>query len=559
MTKRFELTRRNFLVGAAGAVTAFGLAGCAPQQNTPTAETGPSSDTPNWLGEAPVYSDADVVATYDADVIVAGMGTSGIFAACSAVENGASCIAIDKADAGSLSNGIRDTLGALGSSEQIANNDNPDRHDVIAELSRQSNGYGDVRLFNVWADRSGETIDWYTERLGEAGRHFAHEVDEKLDLRFKPYDTGHTVQWGEGAEDRNSMLFAVSVLYEYGKSKGLELHSNTAMKTLIVENDRVVGLYAEGPEGIVRYNAKNGVILCTGGYAANEEMMEALQPESLRLKGTDYIFPTNTGDGHKAAAWIGAALDDVHASMIFDRSCIKPDSTGTEGAALFWMGSQPFMKVDLTGNRFMNESGFYDNILHTSLGLPGQTYCTVWDANYHEDITRFEAHGCARLFPHTNGTEVAVFDMATVDAMNEGLLGEGYIAESDTIEGLAEALNLPVESFAASVKRYNELADKGIDEDFGKEPFRLSHMSTPPYRGVRQCGGYLLCTMDGIKISPDMHVLNKKGQPIEGLFAAGDCSGSYFGESYPNLLAGAAAGRSATFGRYAGKLAAEGK
>ena len=69
-------------------------------------------------------------------------------------------------------------------------------------------------------------------------------------------------------------------------------------------------------------------------------------------------------------------------------------------------------------------------------------------------------------------------------------------------------------------------------------------------------GGYFICTMDGIKIDENMNVVDENGQPIEGLYCAGDCSGSYFATSYPNLLAGAAAGRSVTFGRLAGKYAA---
>jgi len=70
-------------------------------------------------------------------------------------------------------------------------------------------------------------------------------------------------------------------------------------------------------------------------------------------------------------------------------------------------------------------------------------------------------------------------------------------------------------------------------------------------------GGYFIATMDGIKIDENMNVIDADSKPIEGLYCAGDCSGSYFATSYPNLLAGAAAGRSVTFGRLAGKNAAK--
>lgn len=249
-------------------------------------------------------------------------------------------------------------------------------------------------------------------------------------------------------------------------------------------------------------------------------------------------------------------MDETHCAMIFDRGCVKPDQTDASEGQMFWMGSQPFLKVDLNGNRFTNESGSYDYILHASFNLPGQTYCTVWDSNYRADIERFETHGCARPYPHENGTAPVGFTMDAIDGMNADLMEQGYIVQSDTIEGLAEALNIPADAFAATVKRYNKLADAGEDTDFGKEDYRLSHMNTPPYFGVRQHGGYLIATMDGIKINTEMQVVDQNFNPIPGLWCAGDCSGGYFADSYINLLAGAAAGRSVTFGRLAGRYAA---
>ena len=109
-----------------------------------------------------------------------------------------------------------------------------------------------------------------------------------------------------------------------------------------------------------------------------------------------------------------------------------------------------------------------------------------------------------------------------------------------------------------TLHRYNELAAKGEDEDFGKEAYRLSTLDQAPYFGTRQCGGYFICTMDGIQIDDNLHAIRADGSPIEGLYVVGDCSGNYFSESYPSLLAGAAAGRSTTFGRLAGKNAAKG-
>lgn len=537
---------------AADAETSAAPETSAPETSAPTEETNTVND---WLGSEPVIDESQIVATYDTEVVVVGSGTAGLFAACASVEEGAKTILIEKMPEAFGGSGVRDTLAAIGSRQQIANNDNPDKFDVITELYRQSNGYGSQKLYKVWADHSGEAIDWYTDRLAEAGIDFLHEVDSHdKAVRYPIYDVGHSIQWGMREYDPT---FTAWILKDYAAPLGLEIHYETAMTSLIKEDGKVTGLYASVDGGYARYNASKGVIVCTGGYSLNRDMLNALQPETVALINNNSSFPGSQGDGIKACIWAGGQFDDVHCGMIFDRGAIKPDAVGTTGQDyLFWMGSQPFLKVDLNGNRFTNESGCYDHILHESLNLPGQTYCMVWDGNYVKDIERFDTHGCSRMYPHENGTE-SVWPIEYNEALIMPAAREdGYVVTADTIEELAEKLGLPVDNFKATVDRYNELYDAQEDSDFGKEAFRLSEMRTAPFEGVRMSGGYFICTMDGIKINENMNVIDENDQPIEGLYCAGDCSGGYFATSYPNLLAGAAAGRSVTFGRLAGKNAA---
>ena len=515
----------------------------------------PAEEAPvqDWLGEEPEVS--DVVATIDTEVLVIGAGTAGVFAACAAVEEGAKTILIEKFDEAYGGAGIRDTLAAIGSREQIESGKNPDKFDVITEMYRQSNGYGDQRLYKVWADYSGETIDWYTDRMKEAGLSVRFEEDDhSKEVRYPIYDVGHSLQMSatQGAHG-----VSANILKEYGKAKGLEVHYETTLVKLIKEEGKVTGIYADTKNGMVRYNASKGIIVCTGGYSLNMDMMNALQPETVKMININYSYPGSMGDGIKACLWAGAAMDETHAGMLFDRGGVMPDQVGpTPPGVLFWMGSQPFLKVDLNGNRFTNESGCYDHILHDAFSLPGMTYAEVWDANYIADMQRFDTHGCSRMFPHVNGAE----SVWPID-FNEAVFmpqyrGQGIVVKADTIPELAEKLGLPVENFVKTVERYNELYDKQVDEDFGKEAFRLSALRTAPFEGIRMSGGYFICTLDGIRIDTNMNAVDKDGNAIEGLYVAGDCSGGYFDASYPNLLAGAAAGRSITFGRLAGKIAA---
>ncbi|MBP3655403.1 MAG: FAD-dependent oxidoreductase [Clostridia bacterium] len=522
------------------------------QAEAPAAEAEAAKD---WLGQEPEVAEGDVVSVIDTEVLVIGAGTAGVFAACAAVEEGAKTILIEKFDEAFGGAGIRDTLAAIGSREQLASGKNPDKFDVITEMYRQSNGYGDQRLYKVWADHSGEAIDWYTDRMAEAGLRIRFEEDDHSKaVRYPIYDVGHSLQM---SDTQGAHGVSANILKEYGKAKGLEVHYETSLVKLICEEGKVTGIYASTKNGMVRYNASKGVIVCTGGYSLNMDMMNALQPETVKMININYSYPGSLGDGIKACLWAGAAMDETHAGMLFDRGAVMPDQVGpAPTGVLFWMGSQPFLKVDLEGNRFTNESGCYDHILHMAHTLPGMTYAEVWDANYIADMQRFDTHGCSRMFPHVNGAE----SVWPID-FNEAVFmpqyrGQGIVVKADTIEELAQKLGLPVENFVRTVERYNELYDKQVDEDFGKEAFRLSALRTPPFEGVRLSGGYFICTLDGIRIDTNMNAVDAQGNAIEGLYVAGDCSGGYFDTSYPNLLAGCAAGRSITFGRLAGKNAA---
>lgn len=517
-----------------------------------------ASSTADWLGEEPEIAESDIKQTVDCEVLVVGAGSSGTFAAAAAAEAGAKTILIEKFGH-DMASGIRDTLAACGSKQQQADGDDVSKKDAVRYLCNWSQGYTRHSLAKVWANRSGETMDWFTDVLAESNIGFLHEIDEKhSEDNYETLDVGHSTQYGEAYSEQMTM----NAVLKHAEADGLEVQYEITMVKLEKDGDRVTGLIAKNASGeYVRYNASKGVIIACGGYSGNETMMKALQPQSVEQTCINYSKPGAKGDGIKACLWAGAIMDATHASMIFDRGAIKPDQVGEYGKAsdgmLFWMGSQPFLKVNLNGERFMNEYMPYDLVLHAAANQPHHTYCTIWDSKYAEDCEKFATHGCSRLYPHVNGAN-PVFPMGYVQAMNDDLQKQGYIVEADTMEELAEKLGLPVDAFTATVERYNELAAKGEDKDFGKESYRLSTLQQAPFYGVRQAGGYLICTLDGIQIDDNMHAIDQDFKAIPGLYVIGDMSGNYFAGSYPSLMAGAAAGRSATFGRLAGQNAAAG-
>lgn len=512
----------------------------------------------DWLGEEPVVDEADITETVECEVLVVGAGSSGCFAAAAAAEAGADTLLIDRFGH-DMASGIRDTLAACGSSEQLVDGADVDKQVAARYICDWSQGYARYSLAKLWADRSGETIDWYTNVLAESGISFRHEIDEHQTSNYQYLDVGHSIQY----TDNYTETLAMDAVLDYAEGHGLTVRYETTMVKLEKDGSgRVTGIIAKNADdSYLRINASKGVILGCGGYSGNEEMMKALQPQSVEQTCVNYSKPGAKGDGIKACLWVGAIMDTTHTAMIFDRGAVKPDYAGEPGKAsdgmMFWMGSQPFLKVNLKGERFINEYLPYDMVLHAAASQPHHTYCTIWDSKYPEDCEKFATHGCSRLYPHVNGT-APVFPMETVIGMNEDLEEQGYIVQADTVEELAEKLGLPVDTFTATVEHYNELAANGEDTDFGKESYRLSTLTEAPFYGVRQCGGYLICTMDGIQIDDNMHALDVNYQPIPGLYVIGDMSGNYFSHSYPNLMSGAAAGRSATFGRLAGQNAAAG-
>ena len=512
----------------------------------------------DWLGEEPVVDEADITETVECEVLVVGAGSSGCFAAAAAAEAGADTLLIDRFGH-DMASGIRDTLAACGSSEQLVDGADVDKQVAARYICDWSQGYARYSLAKLWADRSGETIDWYTNVLAESGISFRHEIDEHQTSNYQYLDVGHSIQY----TDNYTETLAMDAVLDYAEGHGLTVRYETTMVKLEKDGSgRVTGIIAKNADdSYLRINASKGVILGCGGYSGNEEMMKVLQPQSVEQTCVNYSKPGAKGDGIKACLWAGAIMDTTHTAMIFDRGAVKPDYAGEPGKAsdgmMFWMGSQPFLKVNLKGERFINEYLPYDMVLHAAASQPHHTYCTIWDSKYPEDCEKFATHGCSRLYPHVNGT-APVFPMETVIGMNEDLEEQGYIVQADTVEELAEKLGLPVDTFTATVEHYNELAANGEDTDFGKESYRLSTLTEAPFYGVRQCGGYLICTMDGIQIDDNMHALDANYQPIPGLYVIGDMSGNYFSHSYPNLMSGAAAGRSATFGRLAGQNAAAG-
>lgn len=515
-----------------------------------------AEDDGDWLGKEPEIAEKDIVATHNTDILVVGCGTGGMFAIASAAEVGAQVIGIDRFPVGT---GIREDLGAIDSRYQKAWGTKIDKFEFIAMATQYAGGHLQQDLVKLWADESGAVIDWFGDRLAERGVELWHESGDKRDeTRYKHFATGHSPRLPVDPKTGKFTLDLNKILYDYAVKNGARFDYSTKMIKLEKKAGRVTGIIAENASGqYVRYNAKKGVVVATGGYAQNWKMMEALQPWNLRIIGRSGALPGARGDGIRACLWAGAKMDETHSIMMFDRAAIRPDQkTGPETAksgdsGFFWMGSQPWLKVNADGRRFMNESGTYENILHADEYQKGHCHYTIFDSNWVKYAEQFKMHGCSRMYPFENSADPNIPWQVVQNKMLPDLIAKGYVQKANTIEELAQKLGLPAQQLKATVNRHNELHRRGEDVDYGKEKHRLSSIDKPPFYGAKNTG-WMLCTMDGIQINTNMNAIDTEGNPIPGLYVVGNDSGSYFANEYPNLATGMACGRTVTFGRLVG-------
>lgn len=582
-TSKMNVSRRSFL--GLGALTALAsgtaLVGCAPQQSATLAETGAAEEpkTTNWVGEAPEINDADIVSTLETEVLIVGAGNGGMACAASCVDLGLDFIICEK---NAVVEAARGFFGVVNSDCAKAAGVEVDSLKLLNELSRYAGFKNDPRVGKVWIDESAEMKQWLDGIMARKGLKATlclheHNGDGGTDYYIPPishvYVADETIEPGISLEKAGSLDLAV----DWSRNEWLEEYLNEAGHEVtfnhkLVKIDRadtgaVTGAIFETPEGYVRVNASRGVVMATGGYAANAAMTRELNPILGKCITGNAFSPSATGEGIRVAMQAGAQLDSEPAPMIFNRGMVEPGVdagyTDDSDTAMFsgqigqnGIGSQPFMKVSRRGRRFINESTPYDNVVFSAAGQEGGVWCMVWDAKAPEDVKRFATIGCSTggmwmvNFPNVDEWLAAIEQMMHADT--------APIKKANTLDELADMLGfqgIDKETFLAQVDSYNTAFDNQRDDEFGKEPYRLSELRTAPFYGA-WFGGSLLTTLQGLRIDENMRVLDEESHPIEGLFAVGDCSGSMFANTYPELLVASACGRTLTFGRHVARYLA---
>lgn len=538
-----------------------------------------------WSGSEPDIPQSDISETFETEILICGAGNAGMMAAIAAGRQGSKTLMIEKNKKMGF---VKPYMGAVDTKAQKAAGDKAriDKEEIIKELmnyghkcTEENPAYSpdykpskyigsnkvDEKLIRLWADESGEAFDFLAEELSDYGiKHVAeYDIGDGHHGGFKAYPTQTKLlvpfrKGGPFAVIHAGIYVLERFFVKKIKSLGVKCMYNTALVKVIKDGNRVVGAIAKKKDGsYILINASKGVLISTGGYVANPDLVQELNPEATAVSVMHYIQEGTVGDGIQAGLWAGGEKDKFPSAMVFDRGIAKPgekaDLPIRKGGSFdsFFFGSQPFMKVNMEGKRFCNESVPYDVILNPLQNQPKGVACMIWDANYWKHVESFRTIGCSRMVPSTSKPKT---HEGMGKFMNSGMIFmarmKGFIKKARTLEGLAKKLHLPVEEFKATVERYNEMARLGEDKDFGKQAKDMLPLKKAPFYGVTY-GGWLLTTMDGLRINENTQVVDPEGNAIEGLYAAGDVAGGFFANNfYPELVVGVAVGKSMTFARH---------
>ena len=559
-----NVSRRGFITGsaAAGALAALGLAGCAPAKSEGGSKSTKDAEKTSWRTqpEAPSISE-----TVEADIVVVGAGNGGIVAATTAAQEGAKVIVLEKA--GQVAS-AREAIGAL--------NAEADHQEDVPTLLNHANsvesGDANMLMYKTWAEKSGEMINWMKETLEPKGMCFPFEWHTPDDPHaYYPAMCYNPIMGEYNPDGPNYGAYAhLEVLADvFTNDLGGEIRFNTPAQQLVIDDSgKVTGVIATDSDGKgVQVNANKGVIICTGGYGANLEMLNDLAEGNTKWCGLTSAT-TEEGDGIKMALWAGAQLEAGGAAMIWNRA-ILPDgfsfSDDRSGGDIFLPGSQPFLHVNINGERFMNEDQCYPMSYAAGANQPGHYSWIVWDGDYWEDIQKFDTGGCSRLVPAPSGTAFNA-DVYDCEAMSkehldsfwlEPRIESGMLKKADTLDELAKAMEFDADqtaTFKATIDRYNQMADAGVDTDFSKPAYRLSDVKTAPFYAARIAGA-LLVTIHGVITDVNSQPLREDGTVIDGLYVCGNDQGGFYPHNYPSNFTGINAGRTATFARIAAKHA----
>ncbi|OWZ83409.1 flavocytochrome c [Natranaerobius trueperi] len=474
-------------------VTLLAIVGCQPEEE--------DNDT------SPTDENGTEVSEETSDVVIIGGGGAGMAAAVSAAEEGAEVVLIEKMPA--IGGNTIISAGAYNAAdpERQAEQGIEDSVDFHFEQTYEGGDeQGDEELVRTLVENSLDTKHW----LEELGLEFEDEIDsvigamhERTHYPVAPSGTGY-----------------ISVLEDTANELGVDIELETKAKQLIVEDDEVTGVIAEKDEDEIHYMAEDGVILATGGFSKNIEMRTEYDPE-LEEDIPSSNQPSATGEGILMAEEIGAELTNMDQIQILP---IANEHGGLEGSTTINIENVVF--VNQQGRRFVHEDARRDVLADAVFEQEGGYYYLINDSQIIEEENEYG------------------------ESIDE-LIDAGSVKKGETLEELAREIDVPEEEFVETIENFNEAVEAREDEEFEREVFSNKIEEGPFYASIRYPSVHH--TMGGVSINTDTQIISQEGDPIPGLYAAGEVTGNIHGT---NRLGGNAIPDTMVFGRIAGQTVA---
>ncbi len=442
--------------------------------------------------------------TLEADVVVIGAGGAGMTAAITAHEAGKEVILLEKMPyAGGNTTKSTGGMNAAETSVQAELGIEDSVQTFIDDTMTGGKNVNDLALVTTMAENSAEAIDW----LASIGAPLP-------EVSFSGGATNKRIHRPEGGAAVGPYLVE-KLLAKIGEDE-ISLLYNTEATELIVEDGAVTGVKATGDGISYTINAK-AVVLATGGFGANLEMCAEYNPDLAGFVTTN--SPCATGDGIKMAEAAGAATVDmeqiqIHPTVYQATSLMVTESVRGGGAIL----------VNASGERFIDEMETRDVVSAAEIAQEG-------------------------------GYAYLVFDQAQRDNLSaiDSYVSNGLTVQADTIEDLATQMGVDAANLQATVEAWNKAVAEQNDEAFGRTTGMDVDISVAPFYAIQIAPG-IHHTMGGVKIDTTASVISVDGEPIPGLFAAGEVTGGVHGA---NRIGGNAVADIIVFGRIAGQSAAD--
>ena len=435
-------------------------------------------------------------------IVIVGAGGAGMAAAIMARQAGVDFIILEKMPY--VGGNTTKATGGMNAAETHYQKEQGIEDSVelfAADTMAGGHNLNDPELVQTLAEKSAEAIDWL-DTIGAELPKISFSGGASTNRIHAPAD---------GSAVGN---FLVDKFYAKLSELGVEVMLNTQATELIVEDGKIAGVKAEGPDALYTINSK-AVILATGGFGANLDMIAEYRPD---LRGTVTTnAPGATGDGIVMAQAVGAALVDIeqiqlHPTVEQTTSMLITESVRGDGAIL----------VNQGGKRLTNELLTRDAVSTAELAQEGQYAYIIFDQHLRDNLKAIEKYV-------TNGLTV----------------------QADTIEGLAEQLNIDPATLAQTLADWNAAVAAQNDAEFGRTTGMNADLTVAPYYAIQIAPG-IHHTMGGVKINTSAEVISTEGQPIPGLFAAGEVTGGVHGG---NRLGGNAVADIVIFGRIAAESA----